>query len=170
MVIAASLVAAGGWNRSLCPAAEWGSATCAWQWRRFVHNWTAVPRLPRSEESGVCWVQKTCSTRKRASLHAQFSNRYIYRKLSTCKIFNVFIYCIHIKFVIIVPTSIKLPENMRPRYLEDEGLYVGERPPVSLANENVLENRILKTKEVMSSLRSLSLLWVFKYVFMQYSI
>lgn len=37
---------------------------------------------------------------------------------------------------------------MRPRYLEDEGLYVGERPPVSLANENVLENRILKTKEV----------------------
>uniref|UniRef100_H3C4H9 Coiled-coil and C2 domain containing 2A n=1 Tax=Tetraodon nigroviridis TaxID=99883 RepID=H3C4H9_TETNG len=46
-----------------------------------------------------------------------------------------------------VPTSIKLPENTRPRYLEDEGLYVGERPPVSLANENVLENRILKTKE-----------------------
>lgn len=38
---------------------------------------------------------------------------------------------------------------MRPRYLEDEGLYVGARPPVSLANENVLENRILKTKEVM---------------------
>lgn len=51
--------------------------------------------------------------------------------------------------MIIVPTSVKLPENMRPRYLEDEGLYVGERPPVSLANENVLENRILKTKEVM---------------------
>lgn len=38
---------------------------------------------------------------------------------------------------------------MRPRYLEDEGLYVGERPPVAQANENVLENRILKTKEVM---------------------
>ncbi|XP_056893551.1 coiled-coil and C2 domain-containing protein 2A isoform X4 [Takifugu flavidus] len=46
-----------------------------------------------------------------------------------------------------VPTSIKLPENMRPRYLEDEGLYVGERPQVSVTNENVLENRVLKTKE-----------------------
>uniref|UniRef100_A0A3Q3N7K7 Coiled-coil and C2 domain containing 2A n=1 Tax=Labrus bergylta TaxID=56723 RepID=A0A3Q3N7K7_9LABR len=45
------------------------------------------------------------------------------------------------------PTSIKLPENMKPRYLEDEGLYVGERPPVSLTNENILENRILKMEE-----------------------
>lgn len=50
----------------------------------------------------------------------------------------------------IVPTSIKLPENMKPRYLEDEGLYVGERPPVSLTNENILENRILKIEEVTS--------------------
>ncbi|XP_045906141.1 coiled-coil and C2 domain-containing protein 2A isoform X1 [Micropterus dolomieu] len=46
-----------------------------------------------------------------------------------------------------VPASIKLPENMKPRYLEDEGLYVGERPPVSLTNENILENRILKMEE-----------------------
>ncbi|XP_042272051.1 coiled-coil and C2 domain-containing protein 2A isoform X2 [Thunnus maccoyii] len=46
-----------------------------------------------------------------------------------------------------VPTSIKLPENMKPRYLEDEGLYVGERPPVSPTNENILENRILKMEE-----------------------
>ncbi|XP_044054572.1 coiled-coil and C2 domain-containing protein 2A isoform X2 [Siniperca chuatsi] len=46
-----------------------------------------------------------------------------------------------------VPTSIKLPENMKPRYLEDEGLYVGERPPVSLTNENILENRVLKMEE-----------------------
>lgn len=37
---------------------------------------------------------------------------------------------------------------MKPRYLEDEGLYVGERPPVSLTNENILENRILKMEEV----------------------
>lgn len=50
-----------------------------------------------------------------------------------------------------VPTSIKLPENMKPRYLEDEGLYVGERPPVSLTNENILENRVLKTEEVTTS-------------------
>lgn len=39
---------------------------------------------------------------------------------------------------------------MKPRFLEDEGLYAGERPPVSLTNENILENRILKTEEVMS--------------------
>ncbi|XP_060934901.1 coiled-coil and C2 domain-containing protein 2A [Limanda limanda] len=46
-----------------------------------------------------------------------------------------------------VPTSIKLPENMRPRYLEDEGLYVGKRPPMSRTNENILESRILKMEE-----------------------
>nr|XP_057930395.1 coiled-coil and C2 domain-containing protein 2A isoform X2 [Doryrhamphus excisus] len=46
-----------------------------------------------------------------------------------------------------VPTSAKLPENVKPRYLEDEGFYVGERPPVTLTNENILENRILKMEE-----------------------
>ncbi|XP_015259772.1 PREDICTED: coiled-coil and C2 domain-containing protein 2A [Cyprinodon variegatus] len=46
-----------------------------------------------------------------------------------------------------VPTSVKLPENMKPRFLEDEGLYVGERPPVFGTNENILENRILKMAE-----------------------
>ncbi|CAJ1059939.1 coiled-coil and C2 domain-containing protein 2A isoform X4 [Xyrichtys novacula] len=46
-----------------------------------------------------------------------------------------------------VPTSVKLPQNMKPRYLEDEGLYVGERPPVSPTNENILENRILAMEE-----------------------
>lgn len=40
---------------------------------------------------------------------------------------------------------------MKPRYLEDEGLYVGERPPVSLTNENILENRILEMEEVISN-------------------
>ncbi|XP_077964881.1 coiled-coil and C2 domain-containing protein 2A isoform X4 [Gasterosteus aculeatus] len=45
------------------------------------------------------------------------------------------------------PASIKLPENTKPRYLEDEGLYVGQRPPVSPANENILENRVLKMEE-----------------------
>lgn len=73
--------------------------------------------------------------------------------------------CVHVKFILIVPTSIKLPENVRPRYLEDEGLYVGERPPVSLANENVLENRILKTKEVIMSKLTPHCFHFFKYVF-----
>uniref|UniRef100_A0AAY4CGC1 C2 domain-containing protein n=1 Tax=Denticeps clupeoides TaxID=299321 RepID=A0AAY4CGC1_9TELE len=43
-----------------------------------------------------------------------------------------------------VPASRKLPENMQPRFLEDEGLYVGERPVVSRTNENIMENRILR--------------------------
>ncbi|XP_030642577.1 coiled-coil and C2 domain-containing protein 2A [Chanos chanos] len=46
-----------------------------------------------------------------------------------------------------VPASSKLPENVQPRYLEEEGLYVGERPPVSLTNQNILENRILKQEQ-----------------------
>ena len=50
-----------------------------------------------------------------------------------------------------VPASCKLPENMRPRYLEDEGLYVGERPLVLRSNENILENRILKQEQVISN-------------------
>ncbi|XP_028300852.1 coiled-coil and C2 domain-containing protein 2A isoform X2 [Gouania willdenowi] len=48
-----------------------------------------------------------------------------------------------------VPTSCKLPENMKPRYLEDEGLYVGERPPVSWTNERIMENRLLQMAEGM---------------------
>nr|XP_015200508.1 PREDICTED: coiled-coil and C2 domain-containing protein 2A isoform X2 [Lepisosteus oculatus] len=46
-----------------------------------------------------------------------------------------------------VPASTKMSENMKPRYLEDEGLYVGERPQVSVTNENILENRILQQEE-----------------------
>ncbi|KAF4078510.1 hypothetical protein AMELA_G00199970 [Ameiurus melas] len=48
-----------------------------------------------------------------------------------------------------VPASSKLPENVRPRYLEEEGLYVGERPYVSLTNQNILENRIMKQDQGM---------------------
>ncbi|KAJ8377128.1 hypothetical protein SKAU_G00077080 [Synaphobranchus kaupii] len=43
-----------------------------------------------------------------------------------------------------VPASSKVGENMQPRYLEEEGLYVGERPTVSRSNQNILENRILQ--------------------------
>ncbi|KAG9479702.1 hypothetical protein GDO78_011629 [Eleutherodactylus coqui] len=46
-----------------------------------------------------------------------------------------------------VPASQKVPENMQPRYLEDEGLYIGERPKVSRTNQNLLENRILQKDE-----------------------
>ncbi|XP_010177909.1 PREDICTED: coiled-coil and C2 domain-containing protein 2A, partial [Mesitornis unicolor] len=46
-----------------------------------------------------------------------------------------------------VPTSEKMPENMQSRYLEDEGLYTGERPFVSQSNQNILENRILRQEQ-----------------------
>ncbi|XP_042326505.1 coiled-coil and C2 domain-containing protein 2A isoform X2 [Sceloporus undulatus] len=46
-----------------------------------------------------------------------------------------------------VPASLKVPENMQPRYLEDEGLYAGRRPIVSLSNQNIIENRILKQEQ-----------------------
>lgn len=46
-----------------------------------------------------------------------------------------------------VPDSVKLPKNKKPRQPEEEGLRVGKRLPVSLANENIVGNRILKTKE-----------------------
>ncbi|KAK2521425.1 Cc2d2a [Columba guinea] len=48
---------------------------------------------------------------------------------------------------IVLPTSEKMPENMQPRYLEDEGIYTGERPFVSQSNQNILENRILRQEK-----------------------
>ncbi|XP_020662242.2 coiled-coil and C2 domain-containing protein 2A isoform X1 [Pogona vitticeps] len=46
-----------------------------------------------------------------------------------------------------VPASLKVPDNLQPRYLEDEGLYTGKSPVVSLSNQNILENRILKQEQ-----------------------
>ncbi|XP_035759352.1 coiled-coil and C2 domain-containing protein 2A [Egretta garzetta] len=46
-----------------------------------------------------------------------------------------------------VPTSEKMPGSMQPRYLEDEGLYTGERPFVSQSNQNIVENRILRQEQ-----------------------
>ncbi|XP_067325078.1 coiled-coil and C2 domain-containing protein 2A isoform X3 [Anolis sagrei] len=46
-----------------------------------------------------------------------------------------------------VPTSLKVPENMQPRYVEDEGIYAGRRPIVSFSNQNIIENRILKQEQ-----------------------
>ncbi|XP_058526273.1 coiled-coil and C2 domain-containing protein 2A isoform X1 [Ochotona princeps] len=42
-----------------------------------------------------------------------------------------------------VPTYKKLPENVQPRFLEDEGLYIGARPQVARTTENIMENRLL---------------------------
>ncbi|XP_016059696.1 PREDICTED: coiled-coil and C2 domain-containing protein 2A [Miniopterus natalensis] len=42
-----------------------------------------------------------------------------------------------------VPLDKKLPENVQPRFLEDEGLYIGTRPEVPRATQNTVENRLL---------------------------
>nr|XP_018671326.2 coiled-coil and C2 domain-containing protein 2A isoform X3 [Ciona intestinalis] len=38
----------------------------------------------------------------------------------------------------------KVEEDAQPRYLEDEGFYVGEKPIVLQQNTNILENRLIK--------------------------
>uniref|UniRef100_A0A673T361 Coiled-coil and C2 domain containing 2A n=1 Tax=Suricata suricatta TaxID=37032 RepID=A0A673T361_SURSU len=43
-----------------------------------------------------------------------------------------------------VPTYKKLPENVQPRFLEDEGLYIGARPDVPRTCQNIVENRLLR--------------------------
>ncbi|KAG8453520.1 hypothetical protein GDO86_000229 [Hymenochirus boettgeri] len=55
--------------------------------------------------------------------------------------------CLFVPSMKPVPATRKVPENMQPRYLEDEGLYTGEKPRVSQTNQNVLENRILRQDE-----------------------
>uniref|UniRef100_A0A6I8SKL6 Coiled-coil and C2 domain containing 2A n=1 Tax=Xenopus tropicalis TaxID=8364 RepID=A0A6I8SKL6_XENTR len=55
--------------------------------------------------------------------------------------------CFFIPSIQPVPTSKKVPENMQPRFLEDEGLYTGERPKITQTNQNILENRILRQEE-----------------------
>lgn len=41
----------------------------------------------------------------------------------------------------------KLPGHSPPRYLAEEGLYVGKRPRVSYANYNRMENRLLQQED-----------------------
>lgn len=50
----------------------------------------------------------------------------------------------------LVPTYKKLPENVQPRYPEDEGLYIGARLEVPRTNQNIMENRLLMQEPVSS--------------------
>lgn len=53
----------------------------------------------------------------------------------------------------LVPTYKKLPENvLQPRFLEDEGLYIGARPEVARTNETIMENRLLIQEPVSGDL------------------
>ncbi|XP_076825165.1 coiled-coil and C2 domain-containing protein 2A-like isoform X2 [Clavelina lepadiformis] len=53
----------------------------------------------------------------------------------------------------ILPTDItkKVDSNTQPRYLEDEGFYVGEKPLVLSKNKNILENRFLRQPDLGKS-------------------
>jgi coiled-coil and C2 domain-containing protein 2A len=52
------------------------------------------------------------------------------------------LFCIHV-----VSAEQKTPSGEAPRYAEDEGLYVGERPKVNWTNQVVVENRLLKRRD-----------------------
>ncbi|XP_077980820.1 coiled-coil and C2 domain-containing protein 2A-like [Glandiceps talaboti] len=49
--------------------------------------------------------------------------------------------------VALAPADKKIPEGREPRYLEDEGFYVGIRPPVEPRNVNIEENRLLMRED-----------------------
>jgi len=49
------------------------------------------------------------------------------------------------KFVLfLAPTQEKVGESKEPRFLEDEGFYVGTKPNLGGWNLNKMENRLLK--------------------------
>ena len=49
-----------------------------------------------------------------------------------------------------VPAIEKVEKETQPRYLEDEGFYVGTRPQTSGWNQNMMEHRLLKEAEKVS--------------------
>nr|XP_032806201.1 coiled-coil and C2 domain-containing protein 2A isoform X2 [Petromyzon marinus] len=51
---------------------------------------------------------------------------------------------LYIPSAMAVPVSQKMPPDQEVRYLEDEGFYVGQRPMVTLTNQNIMEHRLLK--------------------------
>ena len=54
-----------------------------------------------------------------------------------------------------VPAIEKVEKETQPRYLEDEGFYVGTRPQTSGWNQNMMEHRLLKEAEKVSAHRIL---------------
>ena len=47
----------------------------------------------------------------------------------------------------LVPATEKVEKEAQPRFLEDEGFYVGTRPETSGWNQNKMEHRLLKEAE-----------------------
>lgn len=53
-------------------------------------------------------------------------------------------FCVCVSSLTIAPAEVKVPPNTQPRFLQEEGFYVGIRPYVSSHNLNRMENRLLK--------------------------
>ncbi|XP_007444781.2 coiled-coil and C2 domain-containing protein 2A-like [Python bivittatus] len=91
------------------------------------------------EDDGIFLIEQTCQDflEVRSAEYESYSGRVQKEK-------DV----LFVPSMLRVSPSLKVPENMQPRYLEEEGLYTGERPVVSLSNQNIVENRILKQEQV----------------------
>ena len=64
-----------------------------------------------------------------------------------------------------MPPTEKVQTEQEPRFLEDEGLYVGVRPAIAKRNKNKMENRLLKQPDKVSSFLQ-EIVFVFSLVFL----
>ena len=70
---------------------------------------------------------------------------------SELMIISLFIIYIIFSFInVLVPATEKVEKEAQPRFLEDEGFYVGTRPQTSGWNQNRMEHRLLKEAESVS--------------------
>lgn len=60
---------------------------------------------------------------------------------------------------ILAPAVDKVTGQSEPRFLEDEGFYVGVKPYVADRNKYKMENRLLKEAEKASQVSFISFYW-----------
>lgn len=51
------------------------------------------------------------------------------------------------------PATEKVGNDLEPRFLEDEGFYVGVKPAIAVKNKSKMENRLLKESEHTKTVR-----------------
>ena len=64
---------------------------------------------------------------------------------------------IYTNFKFSVPATEKVGKESQPRFLEDEGFYVGTRPETSGWNQNRMEHRLLKEAESVRAVPELTI-------------
>lgn len=57
-------------------------------------------------------------------------------------------------YFVSVSAEYKTPDLGPPHYPEDEGLYVGEKPPVLWTNQVAMENRLLRREDKVRHVQS----------------